>query len=65
MIKPKSKYRGVFWCEESQRWCTVVTVRGKPVIYGYFVNERHAADTYNQVVKRDGLNLKLNENVWR
>lgn len=50
MIKRKprtSKYKGVSWCSDREKWRAVITVRDRHVFLGRFECEEDAAAAYN------------------
>ena len=49
--RPRSPYLGV-WVKRNGRYATLVSVDGKQVYFGTFINERDAALMYDAVVRR-------------
>lgn len=43
-----SKYKGVCWCKDLQRWRARITIGGKQIWIGTFVNETDAALAYQK-----------------
>lgn len=46
-----SRFRGVWWERERRKWCARITVNGKRVNTGSFVNEEDAARAYDSVAR--------------
>ena len=45
--KTSSKYKGVFWKKQNQKWAAQVRFEGKAYYLGYFNDEKKAALAYN------------------
>lgn len=50
----KSAFRGVSWIQKIKRWRACITVPGKKVYLGQFINEKEAALAYNNKAKELG-----------
>lgn len=50
-----SKYKGVSWSSERKRWAVYITVDKKRVGVGRFMDERQAAEAYDNYVKLHNL----------
>ncbi len=47
-IKPcSSQYKGVWWRKDTKKWAAEITVDGKKIALGCFMNEIEAAQAYN------------------
>lgn len=46
-----SKYKGVSWFKERNKWRCTITPSGKSVHIGYFIDEVEAAKAYNEKAK--------------
>jgi len=46
-----SKYTGVSWCKNYNKWCSKITIDGKSKTLGYFKNEIEASDAYQKALK--------------
>lgn len=57
-----SKYKGVSWNKNRNRWVAQITVNYKHTNLGSFLNEKEAAKKYNEfAIKEFGKFAKLNE----
>lgn len=57
----KDKYKGVYWENEEKRWRVHLTVGGKQISLGRYINEDLAALVYNHyATKHRGVYAKLN-----
>jgi len=56
-----SKYNGVYWHKNSNKWYAQVRVGGKNKYLGYFTDELEAARAFNCYVIANKLNRHLNE----
>lgn len=57
-----SKYKGVCWHKQTQKWCTHIAINGKDKHIGYFISETEAALAYNDAaIKYFDEYAKLNE----
>jgi len=46
-IKGKSKYKGVYWHKQRNKWCASIMLRYKHISLGLFESEKLAAVAYN------------------
>jgi hypothetical protein len=44
-----SKYKGVSWCKQKNKWRTRIYFNGKDIHLGFFVNEKDAAKIYDEI----------------
>lgn len=49
---PSSKYKGVSFCKGNKKWKGQISVKGKTIYLGYFLNEIQAAEAYNIAAKK-------------
>lgn len=57
-----SKYKGVYWYPNKQKWHSAVSVNGKKRSLGYFTEEFDAAQAYNfAALEAHGEFARLNE----
>lgn len=47
-----SKYKGVTWCKDHQKWRVRIIIDRKPLTIGYFCEEIDAAVAYNESAKK-------------
>lgn len=50
-LNSSSKYKGVFWCNRTNRWISSITLHGKTKQLGAFIEEVSAANAYNIAAK--------------
>lgn len=50
-----SKYKGVSWSKERNKWCAHITVRKKKYALGRFTDEIEAAKAYDDFVRKEGI----------
>jgi hypothetical protein len=46
--KTSSKYKGVYWNKAAKKWRASITVSGKNINLGFFMDEKEAAKSYNK-----------------
>ena len=56
----KSKWIGVYWNAETKKWQVGYGIKEKTYYVGSFVDERAAAEAYDDAVRAAGLDRKLN-----
>ena len=56
-----SKYMGVSFNTEKQKWRAVISTNGKSIFLGYFVNEEDAAKKRDKYIIENNLKHPLNE----
>jgi phage anti-repressor protein len=60
-------YKGVFWCNEKQKWRAALKMHYTEVFLGYYTTEIEGAKAYNDyslfINNRDFTNYMLNENI--
>ena len=49
--KGSSKYVGVFWIKERNKWKTKIGINGRSKFLGYFADEEEAAQAYQNALK--------------
>jgi hypothetical protein len=47
----KSKYRGVSWCTQANRWRVSLTISGKRTYHGFYEDEEEAARLFDSLIK--------------
>ena len=47
-----SKYKGVSWSKEKERWHVAININGKTKVVGKFKEEKYAAQKYNEYAKK-------------
>ena len=50
LIPTTSKYIGVHWNKQHQKWCAQIRINKKCIHIGYFINPKDAARAYNKRV---------------
>lgn len=61
-LDSRSKYKGIYWDKENDKWRASICVNGKIKRLGRFVDEKEAALAYNGAAKKHhGEFAKLNE----
>lgn len=58
-----SKFKGVFWYKDKQRWKPELYFRGKKIYLGSFTDELDAAKAYNKAAKKYFGNFATLNNV--
>lgn len=57
-----SKYKGVYWAKDHDKWRVRVNLNGKSTHVGLFIDEKEAALAYNaKALELHGIYAKLNE----
>lgn len=59
--KAKSRFRGVGWNEQKQKWTASITVRGKRKFLGLFPDEEGAATVFDRACDRMGVPERKND----
>ena len=59
MMDKSSRFRGVSWYKQLQKWKANVSIDGKTTHLGYFDNEESAAQKYDEHAARHGRNLNF------
>lgn len=54
-----SKYKGVSWRKQNQKWCASVTYKGQKIECGFHEDEREAAKMRDRKILALGLDVKL------
>lgn len=64
-VSGTSKYKGVYWSKDKNKWAAQIRSSNKKKFLGYFSNEKDAALAYNKAaVELHGEFAKLNEVSW-
>ena len=50
--KGSSKYTGVYWYKPRNKWCAKITINGKKIYLGLFINEEDANLAYQNKLKQ-------------
>ena len=61
-VGSSSKYKGVYWRKDCEKWHAQIMINGKQKHLGYFTSEEEAAEAYNkEAIKLFGEHALLNE----
>ncbi len=61
-IRGKSKYRGVCFFKQTNKWMATIRIDRKQKHIGYFLTEIEAAKAYNQFIDDNDMNVFYQEN---
>ena len=50
-LKSTSKYTGVSWSENRNKWISIIRINNKPKYLGLFINEIDASEAYQKALK--------------